>query len=96
MNLENLLLPVISIARVFMPYFLLAITFYVCVSKPLQKQYERDSWIKNQLNPDCFITTIDEVSGKIIHVLHHTIIIQRDDGLKVEVLKQSIIDVKTK
>ena len=94
MNPENLVLPVISIARVLVPYFLLAITFYVCVSKPLQKQYKRDCFIKNQLKPDCGITTIDGISGNVIRVLHHTVIIERDDGLKVEVLKQSIVDVK--
>jgi len=96
MNPENVLLPVISIARVLVPYFLLAITFYVCVSKPLQKQREQDRWIKNQLQPGCFITTIDGTSGTVIHVLHHTVIIEQDNGLKVEVVKQSIVDVKTK
>jgi len=93
MNPESLLLPVISIARVIIPYVLLAITFYVCVSKPLKKQYQQDCWIKNQLKPDCFITTSDGVSGKVIRVLHHTVIIERPDSLKVEIVKLSIIDV---
>ena len=86
---------VITLTRVLLPYFILAITFYVCVSKPLQKQSYRDCFIKNQLKSECVITTIDGISGTVIRVLHHTVIIERRDGVKVEVLKQSIVDVRT-
>lgn len=92
MNIERTL-TLISIARTGIPLILLAITFYVYLSKPLQKQREQRSDINHQLQPGCSIVTRNGITGTVCQVLHHTIIIEREDGLKIEVLKESVVEV---
>lgn len=75
--------------RALLPLFIVAITFYVLIIKPLEKHHHARRFIAT-LCPGVRIVTREGRNGVIVIVLQASVIIEFDDGTKAEVLKQNL------
>lgn len=57
---------------------------------PAKIQRRRISLMKNKLKPGLKIIAHNGIAGTIILVLEKTLVIEQKDGLKLEILKQSV------
>lgn len=66
------------------------LTFYSLIMIPAKMQRRQISFIKDRLRPGVKIITHNEIAGTVILVLDKTLIVEQKNGLKVEILKNSV------
>ena len=81
-----------SYARILIPLIIGIISLHVLIIKPQKLQQKQGALITQKLIPGAIITT-NEVEGVVLCILEHSVIIERYDGEKIEVLKQTITKI---
>lgn len=74
-------------------FFVLVLLWYVLIIKPQCEQSKQTKFVQQKLRQGAAVTTAHGITGTIICVLRHTLLIQTDQGEIIEVLKHAVIMV---
>ena len=79
--------------RYLVPFIALIIIFTFLILIPQQWRHESQQRLYRQIKPGTLITTIHGLKGIICQISENFIIIELDDGRKVEILRQAVASI---
>lgn len=70
--------------------FILSLATYLLIIKPQRLLDKKLRILATNLTPGTWVQAHGNISGTIIHIYQHSVLIQKNTGEIVEILKQSI------
>ena len=80
-------------SKYLVPFIALAVIFILLIIIPQQWRQQQQLAVNKQIKPGTHIVTIHGLKGMVCHASENFIIIELDDGRKVEILRQAVASI---